>query len=203
MPMEFIDKITASVSKTVKQASDSAKILADKNRVRKEIASVENELRNRYRTVGEQFYAENAASPAPEYAEVFGEIAALQADLAAMQHELEILTGSLTCKFCGRTFGTDASFCPYCGEPVPVEPSPAEATAVGAKTCEVCGAALAADAVFCAVCGHAVPKDEPASDADANANDAPAQNICPNCGTPLQDDAMFCGVCGTKAPGID
>lgn len=191
MPMEFFDKITASVSKTVKQASDGAKVLADKNRVRKDIASAENELRARYREIGERYYAETAANPPAGFEEIFGEIAALKTELADMQKELEVLTGALTCQHCGKTFGTDARFCPYCGEPVPVtEPEPAQP----ARVCSACGAPLADDAAFCAVCGQAAAPAEPAQ---------PAEPVCPNCHSPLQPNATFCGVCGTKAPDVD
>ena len=72
MAIEFFDKLTASVSKTVKQASDGAKVLADKNRVRKDIASAENELRARFHgdfcrdhctPDGDRRFAEGARAP--------------------------------------------------------------------------------------------------------------------------------------------
>lgn len=196
MAIEFFDKLTASVSKTVKQASDGAKVLADKNRVRKDIASAENELRARYREIGERYYAETASNPSPAYAEIFAEIASLQAELADMQKELEMLTGSLTCRSCGKTFATDARFCPYCGEPVPVtEPEPV----ASARVCSACGAQLTDDAAFCAVCGQPAP----AAPAEPEQPAAPAAPVCPKCGNALQPSDVFCGVCGTKAPGID
>lgn len=202
MAIEFFDRITASVSKTVKQASDGAKVLADKNRVRKDIASAENELRARYREIGERFYAENASNPPQAYADLFAEIAALQTELDDMQKELEMLTGSMTCKNCGKGIGTDARFCPYCGEPVPVvEPEPASS-----RVCSACGAALADEAAFCAVCGQPAAPVEPAAPAQPETPaqpEAPAQLVCPKCGNQLQPSDAFCGVCGTKAPGLD
>ncbi|MBR6419911.1 MAG: zinc ribbon domain-containing protein [Oscillospiraceae bacterium] len=201
MAIEFFDKITASVSKTVKQASDGAKVLADKNRVRKDIASAENELRARFREIGERFYGENAQNPPAEYTDIFAEITALQTEISDLQKELELLTGSLTCKNCGKGFATDARFCPYCGEPVPV--SEPEVVQPAARNCAACGAALADDAAFCAVCGQpTAPAQPPQPEAPAQPT-APVQNVCPKCGNALQPNDLFCGVCGTKAPGID
>lgn len=200
MAMEFIDKFTASVSKTVKQASEGARAIADKNRVRKDIASAENELRARYREIGERYYAETCANPDPAYADVFAEIAALQTELSDMQKELEQLTGSLTCQKCGRAFATDARFCPYCGEPVPVV-APQQA-APAQRLCAACQAPLPDDAAFCAVCGQPAPA-APAEPETPAEPEAPAQPVCPKCGNALQPSDVFCGVCGTKAPGID
>ena len=93
MAIEFFDRLTASVSKTAKQVSDNAKSLADKNRVRKDIAAMENELRNRFRDIGEKYFLETKDNPAPEYAEMFSAIGELQTGLAAKQRELESLDG--------------------------------------------------------------------------------------------------------------
>lgn len=192
--MEILDKIT----RTVKQASDSAKVLADKNHVRKDIAAIENELRRLYHDIGEQYYKENQNAPAPEYASLFASVSDLQNELNNLQRELELLTGAMTCRYCGRTFPTDARFCPYCGEQVPAEllqPAPAEAPAE--SLCSACGAQLAPDAVFCAVCGNPVaPKNE-------NQPEQPKDIVCTGCGKILPPDAMFCDVCGTKAPDVN
>ena len=199
MAIDFFDRLTASVSKTAKQVSDNAKSLADKNRVRKDIAAMENELRNRFRDIGEKYFTETKDSPAPEYAEMFSAITELQANLAAKQHELEALDGTVACTECGRPILLGSKFCPSCGAPAPAPVTPPPAAPVQ-PICPFCGQPVVPDAAFCAGCGNRLP-EQPANPAPVNP--APVSNICPNCGEVLAPDALFCAVCGTKAPGVD
>ena len=204
MAIEFFDRLTASVSRTAKQVSDNAKSLADKNRIRKDIAAIENELRNRYRDIGEKYFAENSENPAPEYAEMFTAINELKNSLAAKQREIEALEGTVICAECGGQILIGSKFCPNCGAAAPVaaaEPAPAAVQPI----CPFCGQALAADALFCASCGNKIP-EQPAAPVKPETPAAPVQpvqNVCPNCGEVLSSDALFCAVCGTKAPGVD
>lgn len=202
MAIEFFDKLTASVSRTAKQVSDNAKTLADKNRIRKDIAAIENELRNRYRDIGEKYFAENSENPAPEYAEMFTAINELKNSLEAKQREIEALEGTVACTECGRPVMIGSKFCPNCGAAAPAVAAPAPAPAAVQPICPFCGQALAADALFCAACGNKIP-EQPAAPAAPETPAAPVQNICPNCGEVLSSDALFCAVCGTKAPGVD
>ena len=199
MAMDFFDRLTASVSKTAKQVSDNAKSLADKNRVRKDIAAIENEIRNRFRDIGEKYFAETKDSPAPEYAEMFSAISELQANLTAKQHELETLDGTVACPECGRPILLGSKFCPSCGAQAPAPVTPPAAAPVQ-PICPFCGQPVAPEAAFCAGCGNRLP-EQPANPAPVNP--APVSNVCPNCGEVLAPDALFCAVCGTKAPGVD
>ena len=201
MAIEFFDRLTASVSKTAKQVSDNAKSLADKNRVRKDIAAMENELRNRFRDIGEKYFLETKDNPAPEYAEMFSAIGELQTGLAAKQRELESLDGTVACKECGRPILLGSKFCPNCGATAPV-PTPPPVSAPVQPICPFCGQPVAPDASFCAGCGNKLP-EQPANSGAANPNPEPVSNVCPNCGEVLAPDALFCAVCGTKAPGVD
>lgn len=201
MAIEFFDKLTASVSKTAKQVSDNAKSLADKNRIRKDIAAIENELRNRYRDIGEKFFTENRENPSADYTDMFAAVIDLQANLAAKQHEIEMLEGSVICTECGGAIVLGSRFCPHCGAMAPA-PAPASAETVAVQpVCPFCGEALASDAMFCAACGNKLPEVSALAEPETPA--APAQTVCPNCGEVLSPDALFCAVCGSKAPGID
>lgn len=199
MAMDFFDKLTASVSKTAKQVSDNAKNLADKNRVRKDIAAIENELRNRYRDIGEKFFTENCENPSPEYAEIFAAINELKTNLEAKNREIEALEGAVACQACGKSVQIGSRFCPSCGAAVPTPPPAPAAPAAVQPICPFCGQALAVDAMFCASCGNKIPDRSAQPEAPA----APVQSVCPNCGEVLSSDALFCTVCGTKAPGVD
>ncbi|MBR5405215.1 MAG: zinc ribbon domain-containing protein [Oscillospiraceae bacterium] len=197
MAIDFLDKLAASVSRTARGASDSLRTMTDKNRINKDIAAIEHELRARYQEIGEKYYTANAENPDPEYAELFASIRELMDALDVRRRDLDTLIGTVTCGGCGKQLMKDARFCPYCGAPVPEQPAPEAGEASG--VCKNCGAALAPDAVFCAACGNRVSDEvihaEPVS--------PPKPLVCPNCGETLPPDAMFCAICGTKAPGID
>lgn len=205
MALDFFDKLSASVSKTAKQVSDNAKTLADKNRIRKDISAMENELRNRFRDIGEQYYHENKDNPDPTYAELFEAIAELQVTINMKHQDLAVLDGAMICPECGGTVIIGSKFCPGCGCAAPT-PAPVEEPAAVQPLCPFCGQPLAADALFCAACGNKLPENPVAADAEAPAdaaNAVPAELVCPGCGEILPADALFCAVCGTKAPGVD
>ena len=196
--MAFFDKLAASVSKTAKEVSEGARTLADKNRIRKDIDAIENELTSRFREIGEKCFNEGADSPAPEYEELFKAVKELKAALEAKQRELDALNGAGLCPNCGKPIAKDAKFCASCGATIPEAPAPAQApTPHTTPMCRNCGAPLSQEAAFCAVCGTKVEKKEEAP------AEAPKKNVCPNCGEILPDGALFCAVCGTKAPDVD
>lgn len=195
--MGFFDNLAASVSKTAREVSDGAKVMADKNRIRKEIASIENELRNRYRDIGQKFYEENKENIPSEYAELFDGIVALGDNLSAKQKELETIEGTVTCPGCGKQFAKGTNFCSGCGQTIPQPQAAAPVEQPQASVCPKCGAQVPLGGAFCTSCGN---KMEPVAPA---APQAPAANVCPNCGETLAPDAVFCANCGTKAPGLD
>lgn len=204
MALEFIDKFASSVSRTVKQVSDNTKSLADKNRLRRDITALENELRNRFCDIGSRCFEEQSGQADSPYAEMFAAVKELQAAIAEKRHELEVLEGTIICQQCGGPIVVGSRFCPGCGAPAPAAaPAPAPQAPVQ-PVCPICGEALAPDAVFCVSCGNKVGGDNrPAAPETPAAPAAPVQSVCPNCGEVLAPDALFCAVCGTKAPGIE
>ncbi|MCQ2407531.1 MAG: zinc ribbon domain-containing protein [Oscillospiraceae bacterium] len=204
MALEFIDKFASSVSRTVKQVSDNTKSLADKNRLRRDITALENELRNRFCDIGVRCFDEQGEQTDSPFADMFAAVKELQAAIAEKRHELEILEGTLICQQCGGQIVVGSRFCPGCGAPAPT-PAPAPAPQPSVQpVCPICGETLAPDAVFCASCGNKIGGENvPAAPSAPAQPAAPVQSVCPNCGEMLAPDALFCAVCGTKAPGID
>ena len=197
MAKDFFNKLTASVSKTMKQVSDNTKTLADKNRVRRDIASIENEMRNRYREIGEKYFTEHRDAPDADYAEIFNAIFELETNLADKHHELELLEGTVPCPSCGAPVAIGSRFCAGCGAAAPVVTPPAPAQPVQG-VCPFCSAPLAPNAQFCAGCGNKLP-EAPSEPAPA----AAAPSVCPNCGEAMAPDTMFCAFCGTKVSGAE
>ncbi len=199
MAIEFFDKMAASISRTAKGVSDNAKVATEKNRLRKEVSAIESEIASRYRDIGQRYFEENAEHPLPEYEEQFTAIAGLKESLAAKQHEMDLLSGVMTCPSCGQEIPSDSKFCSHCGATMPEPPAP-QAPEPEQSVCPVCGTVLSAEALFCPSCGTTVRREteetqEPKPEAK--------QSVCPNCGQPLPEGALFCGSCGTKAPDVE
>ncbi len=194
--MSFFDNVVDTMSKAAREVSDGAKSIAEKNRVRKEIAAMENEIRNRFRAIGQKYYDDMCDNPDPSYAELVNGITKLKEQLAAKQKELVELGGVTVCPGCGKGCDKDAKFCPACGTAMP-KPAPEAPKPVNPANCPVCHAALSPSALFCAECGTKVEQVVPTVDAE------PAKPaFCAGCGAALAPEALFCAECGTKAPDV-
>ena len=170
--MAVFENLKASVSKTMRQASDSMKTMSDKSRLKKDISTMENELRNRFRDVGEKYFNDTKENPDPAFQEMFAAIAQLQESLSDRRRDLNLLDGNLPCTNCGAMVSTDSRFCPNCGAPAPVPPK-AEPAPVPQAVCPFCGQILDHDAVFCASCGNKVAGNPSAPTAPAGSGISP------------------------------
>lgn len=215
--MGFFDELVDSISKTAHEVSGGAKNMAEKNRIQKQIASIEKELRDRFQAIGMKYFAEICEEPAPEYTELVSSVTALQETLRIKKAELNALSGMVACPGCGKLCSNEAKFCAACGTAMPV-PEIVEAEVqkpVMPTNCAQCGAALSESALFCAGCGAKIeyvdPAAAPAVPPVPDVPQAPAEEtpavpqtpVCSCCGSALSDKALFCAECGTKAPGVE
>lgn len=204
--MSFFDNVVDTMSKAAREVSDGAKNIAEKNRVRKEIATMENDIRTRFRAIGQKYYDDMCDHPDPAYAEMVNGITKLKEQLAAKQKELVELDGAAVCPGCGKGCDKNAKFCPACGTVMP-KPEPEAPTVapeapkpVNPTNCPVCNAALSPSALFCAECGTKVEQIVPTADVEPAAPEKPT--FCACCGATLAPEALFCAECGTKAPDV-
>ena len=65
--MGFFDELVDSISKTAHEVSGGAKNMAEKNRIQKQIASIEKELRDRFQAIGMKYFAEGKTETAREH----------------------------------------------------------------------------------------------------------------------------------------
>ncbi len=204
--MSFFDNVVDTMSKAAREVSDGAKNIAEKNRVRKEIATMENEIRTRFRAIGQKYYDDMSEHPDPAYAELVNGITQLKEQLAAKQKELVELDGVIVCPGCGKGCDKNAKFCPACGTAMPKPAAEATKSAaeaakpVNPTNCTVCNAPLSPSALFCAECGTKVEPIVPTVEAEPAAPEQPA--VCACCGAALAPEALFCAECGTKAPDV-
>jgi len=197
--MSFLDNVVDTMSKAAREVSDGAKSIAEKNRIRKEIATMENEIRNRFRAIGQKYYDDMCSDPDPSYAELVQGITKLKEQLAAKQKELIELDGVIACPGCNKGCEKGAKFCPACGTPIP-QPAPEAPKPVQPTNCTVCNAALSPSALFCASCGTKVEPVMPGFQGEPAVPAKPAACSC--CGAALSPEALFCAECGTKAPDV-
>ncbi len=214
--MGFFDELVDSISKTAHEVSGGAKNMAEKNRIQKQIASIEKELRDRFQAIGMKYFAEICEEPAPEYTELVSSVTALQETLRVKKAELNALSGMVACSGCGKLCPKDAKFCAACGTAMPIpEVEPEVQKPVMPTNCPKCGAALSESALFCAGCGAKIEPVAPAAPEAPEAapevpvvpaEEIPAQpqpSVCACCNAALPDKALFCAECGTKAPGVE
>lgn len=198
--MSIFDHVVDTMSKAAREVSDGAKNIAEKNRIRKEIASMENEIRNRLRAIGQKYYDDMSDNPDPDYADLVHGVTKLKSLLAAKQKELIELGGVVVCDGCGKGCDKEAKFCPTCGHPMP-QPAPEPPKPVRPTNCPNCGDALSESALFCAGCGTKIEPITPEA-VDAEPAVLPTPAVCTCCGAALPPEALFCADCGTKAPDV-
>jgi len=129
-------------------------------RARAELKRLDSQINELILAVGVQAVGLHRANrlAAPELAPLCQHVVELQAAVEEQRQELSRLEATeakpaqaeAVCAQCGRVLPEGATFCPYCGAPVP---------RTGPETpryCASCGAGLREGARFCARCGTAV-----------------------------------------------
>lgn len=152
----------------------------------------------------------------PELREICERIAALQAQIAAREREIETTRSEAYVEptrgpqyghLCPNGHGelpSEAQFCPVCGAQAIDVPSP-----VASAFCPACSAALVPGARFCPKCGAPVPEPSPPSPVEQPPyvpEESPptppppvaASSLCPMCGASLVPEAAFCPDCGYR-----
>ncbi len=117
-------KVGDTVEKGVKTGSDGYKKMAEKSRLKKEIAQAEAAVQNAYVEIGKKFAAENPENEA--YKEFFDAIAEKTAEIEKLNAQLFELEDKITCKNCGAALDKNSKFCAKCGEKVEIPEVPAE-----------------------------------------------------------------------------
>lgn len=193
--MAFLDKMKDTISVAGQGVQQKAKTATESVRIGNLIKNNERMIEKITYQVGVQCVKNHKNDADSEYAELFQEIARLQAENQEYQRELQSLTAVNVCPQCGFSNNPAAKFCISCGAPVG-----AAAVPEGGKKCPGCGAVNTADAVFCVECGTRLPEqEEPEAVEEPEAEEeAVNPNVCKNCGAELAEDAMFCTECGTR-----
>ena len=171
--------------------------------VQSKVKSLQEEMNKRYGQVGYVAYTIYLQEQItqPELQEACEQLAALQAQIAASEREMEsiraeayeastVSSAQQYGRVCPNGHGPiplPNNFCQTCGAEA-VEISPPDSDAA---VCQNCGSPLADGARFCASCGQPVSQPEPTM-----APDSATTNACTHCGAALAPDHLFCTECG-------
>lgn len=141
------------VDKGIKTGKESYNKMAEKNRVKKELTQLGNDIENIFSSVGRRLYNEDPENS--EFKNVFAEVKAKEDKIAELKQQLSELDGMVNCPVCGETMQKNAAACPKCGAKTEAE----EVEVVEAEVvsfCSSCGNKLESNAKFCNQCGAKV-----------------------------------------------
>jgi uncharacterized OB-fold protein len=173
----FAEKVGDTVERGAKSVSDSSKKIAEKNRVKREIASLENDINNAYYAIGKKYFELNADKPGEEYAETIELIKSKTERADKFKIVLAAMDEKQTCTGCGAEVSRGQKFCDKCGAKIEEIEIPI-------------------------IEGYNDVQPEPeAETVEVTAEEVPqeaAQRFCSNCGEAIASGSNFCEKCGTK-----
>lgn len=172
----FAAKVGSAVESGAKSVSDNSKKMAEKSKVKREIAQLEAEMNNAYIAIGKKYFELHSASPEADYEDSVNTIAKNIERIEKFRLLLASMDDKQPCSGCGAEVARGQKFCDKCGAKVEfVEPPviegfndqsaaivdvPAEtveeAPAAASAFCSGCGAALEPNVKFCDKCGTKV-----------------------------------------------
>lgn len=166
--MSFFDKMKKGVS----DAGSKAKTLVEVNKFRLNIQSLEAEIQDRYKRIGQSVFQsisdELGAEPAFDQKEkvvvltLCQEIRARQQEIVELNKKILELNNQKSCDKCGRLNQTEVRFCSDCGhefiQVVTIDVVAAQtATESDVISCWKCHEPLGQSVRFCGKCGTARP----------------------------------------------
>ena len=176
----FAEKVGDKVESGVKSVSDNSKKMAERSKIKREIAMLEGEVNNAYLAIGKKFVELNSENPGEDYAENVELIKSKSERAEKFKELLASLDDNQTCTGCGAVISKEQKFCDKCGTKVDLKEVP----------------------IIEGYNDAPVQTEEPAEVVDVEANPdevtVPAGSFCEKCGAPLAEGQNFCEKCGAK-----
>jgi len=211
----IFDRIRSGAGRTALEADKLRRIAS----VQSVIKSLKEEINQAFYRAGYVAFDTYRAGriTQPELRKACEHIAALQAQIAAREREIEAIRSEAYVEptrgprygyMCPNGHGelpAGAQFCSVCGAQAIHVPPPATGT-----FCPACGTALVPGARFCPACGAAVPEPSLPSPVEQQPyvpeESPPTPSLpiagvsCSTCGAVLVPEARFCPECGAAVP---
>lgn len=177
------------------------------------VSKEEAKLTELYPQIGKRYCECCADNPLPEVADLVASVNAVHQKIRAINKEIGLLRGIVTCPICGKEVSVHSAFCGSCGtsmsavlrdlasEDDVICPACGLATPHGSVFCEKCGAKLSDAGKSASAAPGRVPTPAPAPAPAPAPKPAPeSKPRCPKCGTELEKGDLFCPECGTRMP---
>jgi len=116
--MDFLNKVGESLTSFGNGMSARTKNIMDQSNLNSQLRQHENTLKGLYETIGRQYYAEKQGKGEGEYAEIFEQVAGVEALTDELRKKIEIAKSMVPCPKCGGLTESTSRFCKNCGNPM-------------------------------------------------------------------------------------
>ncbi len=195
--MAFLDKLGAKISSGATAVSDSAKRMAETNKLNARINAALADVSKKYTEIGRavKLRLMDGISD-PEVVRLAGEIDALLAEVTQLKEQVNTLKGVKNCGNCGATINADVMFCPSCGARQEVKAQPQQPA--NTETANDAAAEMPVASADDSVQPEAVATSAPVQPV-IEEQPAPAAFVfCSQCGHKEAAGTKFCSECGSK-----
>ena len=136
--MAFIERMGDTLLNMGKDVSQKAKDMSGIAKLKLNIRSKEDFVREQYMEIGKAYYERHKGEDVLEQ-ERFIQIEEALEDIAQMEHQILELTGAKKCPGCGAETAETAEYCSICGTKISavVEEEPTEEESVEEKDVEI------------------------------------------------------------------
>ncbi|WP_124098073.1 zinc-ribbon domain-containing protein [Ruminococcus sp. Marseille-P6503] len=221
--MAFLNKLGEKISSGASAVSDSAKKMAETNKLNARINSDLAEVNKKYIEIGRAVKLRLMEGITDsEVIRLAGEIDALLAEVAQLNEQVNVLKGVKKCGNCGAMINADVMFCPSCGskQEVKAQPEQAAPSEAAEVTVQETPKAIQPETVQSEAAPEAIQPENIQSEAEPEAapasaeavsepeqpavqpvieeQPAPAFVFCTECGHKEAAGTKFCSECGNK-----
>lgn len=149
----FGKKVSKTVTKTYKAATETSGKLIGEAKLRMQIASENDKISEKLEQIGAAVYEDFKAGETnyADFEDLCKEIEEAEASVQEMRNKILEMKKMKQCNVCGTEISANDRYCSKCGaeQEIPQETEKNEPV----EKCPYCDAKLAKDATFCAACG--------------------------------------------------
>ena len=123
--MAILDDLSKKVTDAAKAVSRRTQEAADAVKLNGQIASLQEQIEDRFSQVGKAYYAVHTGTGNEAADKLCAEIEKLQTEQKDIREQLDNLRNVKRCPNCGESQATSATFCAGCGTKMPEVKNPA------------------------------------------------------------------------------
>ena len=126
--MSFVDNIKNVAATAGKKTDETIKI----SKLKIKASQLNSDIKSKFEKLGSVVYelTKSGENTSEVFDETVAEIDIAQAELDAINKQLDELRGKVACTACGFKTDNDNAFCPKCGAKLPEKPATVEETVI-------------------------------------------------------------------------